>query len=98
MTPSGIVMASSSVGATQEAIEKVLTENGHEPEKPAAAAVETPVEPKREDFKTDEEFARRKRPLPPRRKRPRKQPKPHVSPPCPRNHDARKRSKRPPRT
>jgi hypothetical protein len=57
MTPSGIVMASSSVGATQEAIEKVLTENGHEPEKPAAAAVETPVEPKREDFKTDEEFA-----------------------------------------
>jgi hypothetical protein len=51
--PSGIIMASSSVGATQEAIEKVLTANGHEPEKPEVVA---PVEPKREDFKTDEEF------------------------------------------
>lgn len=54
--PTGIIMSSSSQGATQEAIEKVLTENGYEPDKPEAAAPETPVEPKREDFKTDEEF------------------------------------------
>lgn len=52
--PSGIIMQSSSVGATQEAIEKVLTENGYEPEKPAAAA--EAVEPQREDFESDEDF------------------------------------------
>lgn len=51
--PSGIVMSSSSVGATQEAIEKVLTANGHEPDKPEVAA---PVEPKLEDFESDEAF------------------------------------------
>ena len=34
MTPSGIIMQSSSVGATQEAIEKVLNDNGYETEKP----------------------------------------------------------------
>ena len=51
--PSGIIMASSSVGATQEDIEKVLTANGHEPDKPEPVIA---VEPKREDFKSDEEF------------------------------------------
>jgi hypothetical protein len=53
MTPTGIIMQSSSVGATQEAIEKVLTDNGYEPEK--AAPVEA-VEPKRDDFESDEAF------------------------------------------
>ena len=51
--PSGIVMQSGSVGATQQAIEKVLTDNGYEPEKPEVVA---PVEPKREDFENDEAF------------------------------------------
>lgn len=51
--PSGIVMQSGSVGATQEAIEKVLTDNGYETEKPEVVA---PVEPKREDFENDEAF------------------------------------------
>lgn len=55
--PTGIVMSSSSQGATQEAIEKVLTENGYEPDKPEVTEPAAPVEPKREDFKTDEEFA-----------------------------------------
>lgn len=53
--PTGIIMQSSSVGATQEAIEKVLTEHGYEPDKPVAATEEI-VEPKREDFETDEAF------------------------------------------
>jgi colicin import membrane protein len=53
--PTGIVMQSSSVGATQEAIEKVLVANGLEPNKPEVQ-VETPVEPKPEDFESDEEF------------------------------------------
>jgi len=52
--PSGIILASSSVGATQEAVEKVLTSHGYETDK---AEVVEPVEPKRDDFKTDEEFA-----------------------------------------
>jgi len=56
MTPSGIILSSSSQGATQEAIEKVLTDNGYEPEKPEAAEAEAPVEPKREDFETEEAF------------------------------------------
>lgn len=51
--PSGIVMSSSSLGATQEAIEKVLTANGHEPELPE---VEAPAAPTREAFASDEEF------------------------------------------
>jgi len=51
--PSGIIMQSSSVGATKESIEKVLVEHGHEPEKPE---IEAPVAPKEEDFKTTEEF------------------------------------------
>lgn len=51
--PSGIILSSGSQGATQEAIEKVLTDNGYEPEKPA---VEEPVEPKREDFESEEAF------------------------------------------
>lgn len=53
MTPSGIIMQSSSVGATQEAIEKVLTDNGYEPEKPEVAV---PVAPKPDDFENDEAF------------------------------------------
>lgn len=53
MTPSGIIMQSSSVGATKEAIEKVLTDNGYETEKPEPEVV---AEPKREDFESDEAF------------------------------------------
>lgn len=54
--PTGIIMQSSSKGATQEDIEKVLIANGYEPEKKDDGSPETPAEPKREDFKTDEEF------------------------------------------
>jgi hypothetical protein len=54
--PSGIILSSGSVGATQEAIEKVLADNGYEADKPAIEEPTAPVEPKREDFKTDEEF------------------------------------------
>jgi hypothetical protein len=53
MTPSGIIMQSSSVGATKEAIEAVLTKNGYETEKPEPVEA---VEPKRDDFETDEAF------------------------------------------
>lgn len=53
--PSGIILASGSQGATQEAIEAVLTKNGYEAEKPAASEVVI-EEPKRDDFKSDEEF------------------------------------------
>jgi hypothetical protein len=52
--PSGVILSSGSQGATQEAIEKVLEANGYETEKPV---VEAPAEPKRDDFKTEEEFA-----------------------------------------
>lgn len=51
--PSGIIMQSGSIGATQESIEKVFEKNGLEFEKPEPEAA---VEPKREDFKSDEEF------------------------------------------
>lgn len=51
--PTGIIMASSSQGATQEAIEKVLADHGYESEKPEPAA---PVAPKLEDFENEEEF------------------------------------------
>lgn len=54
--PSGIVLSSGSVGATQEAIEKVLTDNGYEADKPAPEEPVELIEPKREDFETDEEF------------------------------------------
>jgi len=56
MTPSGIILSSSSQGATKEAIEKVLSDNGYEPDKPEPAATEEIVEPKRDDFQSDEEF------------------------------------------
>ncbi len=52
--PTGIIMQSSSIGATKEAIEAVLEKNGYETEKPAP--VETPTEPKRDDFESDEAF------------------------------------------
>jgi hypothetical protein len=54
--PTGIILSSGSQGATPEAIEKVLQDNGYEPDKPEVT--ETPAEePKREDFKSDDEFA-----------------------------------------
>jgi len=59
MSPSGIIMQSGSIGATQEAIEKVLTDNGYETEKPETVEAEA-LEPKREDFKSDDEFAEAK--------------------------------------
>lgn len=63
--PSGIILSSASHGTDEErqaAVEKVLTDNGYEPDKPEAEAAGGEqqeaelVEPKREDFKTDEEF------------------------------------------
>jgi hypothetical protein len=56
--PTGIVLSSGSAGATQEDIEKVLEKHGYETEKPesAAAAAEEVAEPKRADFKSEEEF------------------------------------------
>lgn len=54
--PSGIILSSGSQGATQEQIEKVLADNGYEAETPAAEAPTELVEPKREDFQTEEEF------------------------------------------
>lgn len=54
--PTGIIMQSSSHGATPEAIEKVFTDNGLEPDKPAATEAEAAVEPKREDFESDDAF------------------------------------------
>lgn len=56
--PSGIILSSSSQGATKEAVEKVLTDNGYEPDKPEEqrAQPEEAAEPKREDFETDEAF------------------------------------------
>lgn len=53
MTPSGIILSSSSQGATKEAIEAVLEKNGYETEKTAPAEV---VEPKLEDFENEEAF------------------------------------------
>jgi len=53
--PSGIILSSGSQGATKEAIEKVLADNGFEADTPEVQETEL-VEPKREDFKTDEEF------------------------------------------
>lgn len=55
MTPSGIILSSGSQGATQEAIEKVLTENGFEPEKPEVKTEEVEA-PKRDAFDSDEAF------------------------------------------
>jgi hypothetical protein len=57
MTPSGIILSSGSQGATKESLESVLTKNGFEPEKPEVVA---PVEPKPEDFESDEEWEKAK--------------------------------------
>jgi hypothetical protein len=54
--PQGIIMQSSSHGATPEAIEKVLAENGYEVSKPEEST--EPVEPKREDFPSQEAYAK----------------------------------------
>lgn len=55
--PSGIIMQSSSVGATEDAIAKVLNDNGYEPDSPPAAEAAAEAEaPKRDDFASDEEF------------------------------------------
>lgn len=54
--PSGIILSSGSEGATQADIEKVLEKHGYEAEKTAAQETEELVEPKREDFKSDEDF------------------------------------------
>jgi len=54
--PSGIIMQSGSVGATQEAIEAVLEKHGYEADKPAVEEAKPAEEPKREAFASDEEF------------------------------------------
>lgn len=54
--PSGIILSSGSQGATQEAIEEVLNKHGYEADKPETTTPEEIVEPKREDFASDEEF------------------------------------------
>jgi len=56
--PSGIILSSGSQGATKEAIEKVLSDNGLEAEK--AAEPEVPAAPQPEDFETDEEYEKAK--------------------------------------
>lgn len=55
MTPSGIIMQSGSIGATQEALHKVFTDNKLEPETPETE-IELPVAPKPEDFENDEDY------------------------------------------
>jgi hypothetical protein len=58
--PSGIILSSASQGTDEErqaAVEKVLADNGYEPDQPAAKEEQSElVEPKREEFTTDEEF------------------------------------------
>jgi hypothetical protein len=55
--PTGIILSSGSAGATQEDIEKVLEKHGLEPDRPEPGTPDAEaVAPKREDFKTDEEF------------------------------------------
>lgn len=55
--PSGIILSSGSHGATEEAVQKVLADHGFEVEATTAAAAEPElVEPKRDDFASDEEF------------------------------------------
>lgn len=54
--PSGIILSSGSQGATQEAIEKVLNDNGYEADKPDPQPEPELAEPKREAFASDEEF------------------------------------------
>lgn len=51
--PSGIIMQSGSHGATQEDIEKVLTANGYEADKPE---VKEEAEPQRDEFDSDESW------------------------------------------
>lgn len=53
--PSGIILSSGSQGATQEDIEKVFADHGLEVDKPETIEVEL-VEPKRDDFESDEAF------------------------------------------
>jgi hypothetical protein len=55
--PSGIILSSGSQGATKEAIEKVLADNGFDADQPETTTTEEQPAPKREDFKTEEEFA-----------------------------------------
>ncbi len=49
-------MASASQGATPEAIEKVLSANGFEAEKPEPAASDEPAVPTRDQYESDEAF------------------------------------------
>lgn len=51
--PSGIILASSSAGATEKDIRNVLEKHGYEAPTETPAA---PVEPKREDFESEEDF------------------------------------------
>jgi hypothetical protein len=55
--PSGIILSSSSQGATKEAIEAVLEKHGYETDKLQTEGVEaTETEPKLEDFENEEAF------------------------------------------
>lgn len=54
--PTGIILASSSIGAKQEDIEKVFKDNGLEPDKPETPVVKEVVAPQRGDFESDEDF------------------------------------------
>jgi hypothetical protein len=55
--PSGIILKSASPGATEEDLQNVLTKAGYEVDKPAEKEATAVVEePKRDDFKTEEEF------------------------------------------
>jgi len=55
--PSGIVLASGSIGSKPEDTLAVLEKHGYEVPKAEPAAPAEPVEPKREDFASDEEFS-----------------------------------------
>ena len=54
--PSGIILKSQSPGATQADLEKVLVGAGYEVDKPTEEPAATAEEPKRDKFKTEEEF------------------------------------------
>lgn len=55
--PKGIILSSGSAGATQEDVAAVLAKHGYEADVPEVPEQTELVEPKREDFQTDEEFA-----------------------------------------
>jgi hypothetical protein len=54
--PTGVILSSASEGATEEDVKKVLTSHGLEVEEKEPETPPEVVEPKRDDFETDEDF------------------------------------------